>query len=133
MSLAKLPTELDTLIVSFHEHDTFDKGSLGASSNVSKYYRSIAEPLLYKRLKFEHGELHALRCLLITLLDRKDLAGYINSFTLMPQYFSEDPFASNEDFVRRKLWEKAGMLQDVIKDTIRSTVDSPHARKVASE
>jgi hypothetical protein len=43
MSLSALSTELDNRILDFLDHD-----ALNAISKISKYYRSVAEPRLYR-------------------------------------------------------------------------------------
>jgi hypothetical protein len=75
MSLEALPTELDLRIIGFL--DTKHKSAL---SRVSKYYRDVAEPLLYERVQLWGHDDHRVRQLLLTLLQRKDLRHLVKEF-----------------------------------------------------
>jgi hypothetical protein len=77
MSLEALPTELDLRIIGFL--DTKHKSAL---SRVSKYYRDVAEPLLYERVQLWGHDDHRVRQLLLTLLQRKDLRHLVKEFCL---------------------------------------------------
>jgi hypothetical protein len=76
MSLAKLPTEIDSNIASCLAGDA---KSLSTFSKTSRYYRTVVEPVLYGPLRFSNtGDIHIKR-LLITLLDRGELAEHIRT------------------------------------------------------
>ena len=71
MQRCQLSTELDANIAS---HLARDLQSLSALSKASKYYRSVAEPFLYKDVKFHDMESWHLWCLLRTIIDRNGVA-----------------------------------------------------------
>lgn len=78
MSLDKLSTELDTTIA---KH--LDKAALSTFSKTSKYYRSVAEPYLYKDVLLRGYDECTLKRLFFTLLDRKELAQHIRNMTIV--------------------------------------------------
>lgn len=77
MSFAVLATELDTRIISF-----LDQSSLSKMSRVSRYYRRIAVPHLYKHIRFVNYNWVAIKWLSLVLAFQPALAMHIKSFTL---------------------------------------------------
>jgi len=81
MSLSELPTELDAKIIEFL-HAADDRQAVSSMSRVSKYYRQLAEPFLYRDLVFRAADEIRIKRLLITLLVETELAKHIRSFSL---------------------------------------------------
>lgn len=81
MSLSAMSTELDTAFVKCL-HATGDRKALGSMFCVSKYYRKLNENLLYRDVSFYAEEEGSIKRLLMTLLDRPELAKYILTFGL---------------------------------------------------
>jgi len=73
----RLSTELDEKII-----QQLVGREASALSMTSKYYRSLAEPQLYRELNFSTKQCIDLMLLFETLVDRQDLAKYIRSFTM---------------------------------------------------
>jgi hypothetical protein len=67
--------------------------SLNALSMTSKYYRTIAEPHLHKNIVFAPGDTYGILNLLFSLLNRRELAQHIRSFTML----KEDPDDDESD------------------------------------
>lgn len=86
MSLDKLSTELDANIAS---HLAGDLQRLSALSKAPKYYRSVAEPILYKDVKFHDMESWHLWCLLRTIIDRNGVVLYLKRLSLCDIMSSE--------------------------------------------
>ncbi|XP_014559201.1 hypothetical protein COCVIDRAFT_24478 [Bipolaris victoriae FI3] len=82
MSFSKLSTELDTKILEYL-HD--DRPSLTAMSMVSKYFRRITEPILYRDLCFPEMTTIQMKQLLTIVLLRPQLAKHVRSFTMVPK------------------------------------------------
>jgi hypothetical protein len=76
MSIFALSTELDENILR-----RLAQPELDSVSRTSKYYRTLAEPLLYEDLVFSEGQESSLACLLVTCLRRKELAKHIRLFS----------------------------------------------------
>jgi len=76
MSLDALSSELDCKIC---EYLCGDRRSLNALSRTSKYYRAIAEPVLYKEIELSGETDYTLNLLLVTLLDLNELALHIST------------------------------------------------------
>ncbi|CAO2657147.1 Nn.00g032730.m01.CDS01 [Neocucurbitaria sp. VM-36] len=60
-----------------------DHGTLNNLSKVSKYYRSIAEPYLYRHFSFWTRQKTNIRWLFLTIVSRPDLAAHIRSCKLV--------------------------------------------------
>jgi hypothetical protein len=75
MSLNDLPTELDKHILE-HLHSL----DLSRMICISRYYRGISEPLLYKSIYIASNHHDRIKKLLFTLLRRKDLQAAIRTF-----------------------------------------------------
>ncbi|KAF2691569.1 hypothetical protein K458DRAFT_381415 [Lentithecium fluviatile CBS 122367] len=94
MSLQKLSTDMDETIVSFLRGYR-NRGSLSALSIVSKYWRSIVEPVLYHELKFdEHRDAPRVNRFMLTLLDsvlESSPMTFMSNFGLDVQIF-EPPY-----------------------------------------
>jgi hypothetical protein len=56
---------------------------MSSFSRTSKYYHDLADPFLYRDLDFRACDELQIKQLLITLLDKPDLAKHISSFTLI--------------------------------------------------
>jgi hypothetical protein len=82
-------------------------------SKVSKHYRALAEPYLYKNIVLKQYDEHGLMRLFFTLLARKDLALHILSLTLVPsprmQLSTEQ---ENENLA--DLWKYTNAAQEVL-------------------
>jgi hypothetical protein len=63
MSIFALSTELEENILG-----RLAQPELDSVSRISKYYRTLAEPLLYEDLVFSEGQESSLACLLVTCL-----------------------------------------------------------------
>ncbi len=85
MSLNALPTELDERLLGY-----LDRKELSAVSKISKYYRHITEPRLYSDIKFSSDEQAAVRWLIITLLERPQLAAFIKAVGLSKPDYPQD-------------------------------------------
>ncbi|KAJ4373936.1 hypothetical protein N0V83_002675 [Neocucurbitaria cava] len=75
--LLKLPTELDAIIVEYVRYGGSSQDTLKSLCHVSKYYRQLAEPLLYQDILISNLAEHRVKRLLNALLDRKDLAKHV--------------------------------------------------------
>ena len=73
----RLSTEIDENIAK-----RLDKKDLSALLKTSRYHRTIAEPYLYGELTFSDQQHASISLLFNTILDRRELAGRIRSFTL---------------------------------------------------
>jgi hypothetical protein len=106
MSIATLSTELDTKITT-HLQGHLD--ALETMSRVSKYYRGLAEPFLYRDLAFRVVDEVRIKCLLMTLLDRPALAEYIRTFAiagwiLRPSYGINPSYWKTLNALASRLW-----------------------------
>lgn len=104
MSISGIPTELDKHILSYLQHD-----SLNAISKVSKYYRGIAEPYLYRNLKFDGQKDSRIRWLVLTLVARPDVAKNVK--TLKVSYQHEDGVLVKHKKLIAMLWND---LQNIL-------------------
>ncbi|KAG9189825.1 aspartyl-tRNA synthetase [Alternaria panax] len=78
MSLCRSPTELDIPILeSLHD----GQSALNAISTANKYFRGVAKPILYRDLDFSKATYLQTSRLLMTVLDRRELAKHIPSVT----------------------------------------------------
>jgi hypothetical protein len=78
MAFFSLPIELCELIF-----DLLDRESLSRFSRTTKTLRSIAEPVLYRRLSFENHNARQIRLVLLLLIVRPELAQHIQSVSLV--------------------------------------------------
>lgn len=121
MSLSALPTEVDDIIIEFLGASD-DRKALSSLSCVSKYYRGLVEPVLYRDLKFQAAEEVPMKQLLLTLLSRTDLAKHIESFTL-----SETPRTVNigerwihgRNKLAKDLWRQVQSIETAVKEVPR--------------
>jgi hypothetical protein len=111
MSLSALSTELDTKIVAYLTGDT---SALSAFSQVSKYYRDIAEPYLYKDIALLDRDDHTMKQLFCILLARKQLARQISSISVQQSLFGIVP--SNRERINTALWESADNILTTMND-----------------
>jgi hypothetical protein len=77
MSMSALSTEIDEHVIQYLSHADLHNLSL-----VSKYYRALAEPHMYRHFVFRGNHAHTMFLLFFAILARKDLALHIKSFTL---------------------------------------------------
>lgn len=115
MSMYSLPTELNDLIVGF-----LDRQGLDAVSKVSKYYREIAEPILYRVICFEADRNIQARRLLLTLLSRPLLATYIKRLSVQQGFYP----ISGQTMWNNDTEERLENDQTAIRRTITSIVGS---------
>ena len=111
MSFGKLSTELDARIVEVLDGDT---KALSAFSQVSKYYRAIAEPYLYSNIECSGEDRYTLLQLLLTLLDRNSLASHIKSIVLHHGPAAQVPSGEKVDEVFYRLWNKVDIIRDLL-------------------
>jgi hypothetical protein len=115
MSLSALSTELDTKIAEFLADD---RPTTSAFSQVSKYYRAVSEPLLYKHLLLDEYDGYTTMRLLFTILSRDQLALHIQSLTVLrstpPRVLSETETRNATERNQAELWECATKIQATI-------------------
>lgn len=124
MSLDKLSTELNAKITTYLVGDI---KSLSALSKTSKYYRTVAEPHLYKEVAFNNQETWQIWCLLRTIIDRGNVALYIKSLALKDPSRDgaespEDRAAINrqkDDRIRPEVWTRANYITNHIARVMR--------------
>lgn len=118
MSMSTLSTELDTKIAEYLAADEA-RDSLGCLSRVSKYYRNLMEPVLYRHLSFSVYDTwcnYRIVYLLFTLLDRNELAKHIKSFMLISEP-AEFCFPNKlVPDIADKLWSYASLIQSKIRE-----------------
>lgn len=111
MSLSALSTELDTKIVLYLANDT---PALSAFSKISKYYRGVAEPYLYKDIVLIDQDDHTIKQLFCTLLARTQLAHQIRSITV--QKPKRNIIAKDGERIDADLWKSVGAIQSTMND-----------------
>jgi hypothetical protein len=111
----RLSTELDANIIQCLAGSKIS--ALSALSKTSKYYRSIAEPHLYRDLTFSIKRYVDLVLLFDTVLNRRELARHIHSFTLNDAEYSDIPQGSAEIFSGR-MWKSFGCLKQAIDELV---------------
>ncbi|KAI4637025.1 hypothetical protein J4E93_010691 [Alternaria ventricosa] len=114
----RLSTELDEKII---QHLVGKEAS--ALSMTSKYYRSLAEPQLYRELNFSTKQCIDLMLLFDTLVDRQDLAKHIHSFTITTNGIPQFTLAFDAVFFSRfqsKINEYERVIREVIPSSSRS-------------
>jgi hypothetical protein len=94
--LSSLSTELDDRILDFLDHD-----ALNAVSKVSKYYRAIAEPHLYRSLLFSDNQVKAIHALFLTLISCPDLATHIRLISVSHVNCGPNLIPDNETFYEK--------------------------------
>jgi hypothetical protein len=111
MSLGGLPTELDVVIL-----DYLDRNDVSCVSRVSKYYRKLAEPLLYHDIQLHTHEHDRIKRLLITLVNRKDLCQRIRRFNVRcgPKMAVLNPLESADEDLYNKLMSNASKINEAI-------------------
>lgn len=90
MSFGALPTELDVAMIRY-----LKCSDISRLSRSSKYYREVAEPLLYESIHFWTDEPIKLKKLFLTLVFRKPLRGKIHHFGIHhePESQHDVPFS----------------------------------------
>jgi hypothetical protein len=108
--MENLSTELDESIA-----NRLAGPELSALSKTSKYYRAIAEPHLYRDLTFSIHDHQSIDMLLLTLLERPQLAQHIQSLIL-----GEDAAASvgkeRKSDTERAYWDNINAIRDLVSD-----------------
>jgi hypothetical protein len=117
MNLDALSTELDAQIIE-HLHD--DRQALSSFSRVSKYYRALCEPILYRDLAFRNPSQAQMKRLLMTLLDLPSLAKHIKTVTFhateTESFFDDRAWIQDRAGISVALWSRG----DAIKKQINS-------------
>ena len=123
----KLSTELDTKIATF-----LDTRSLSAFSKVSKYYRSVAEPILYKDIVLKEYDEYTLKRLFLTLLARKELALHILSMTVV-EHGGVEQSREQKEKNNMDLWANTSAIQKTIADVLSTArgQQNTHTRRAA--
>lgn len=119
MSFEGLPTELDSHVLSFLEIP-----ELSAMSMVSKTYRRVAEPYLYRQLICSTESPLSVRWLLITMIQRPELAAYIRSITLDQSTFSGKRTCEKAEKAAGCLEGYCQAIQMIIYDILRPPRDT---------
>jgi hypothetical protein len=118
MSLAALPTELDTSIIE-HLHDTQDRAALCAMSLVFRYYHALAEPFFYRTIAIQDKVEVRVKRLMMTFLDRKRLAHYVTNIAIAAPSFaqcSEEELRNIEIAQRRYVMKVERVMRTVDPD-----------------
>lgn len=79
MSLQQLSTELDTFIC-----ERCDTSTLLSLCATSRYWRKLAEPIIYEDVCFTVDEARKVKTLLVTLIKRPELAKYVRKIRIAP-------------------------------------------------
>ncbi|KAF2108791.1 hypothetical protein BDV96DRAFT_605236 [Lophiotrema nucula] len=111
MSMLKLSSELDGRILSFLEGD---RSALNSLSRVSKYYRGLAIPYLYKNLHFDTAQEDRIHYLLFTLLENPELALHVKTFALNTAP-TLPPDKKNTAYYA-ELWDSVNCIRHTIND-----------------
>jgi hypothetical protein len=107
-----MPTEMDERILSY-----LARTDLNTMSKVSKYYREIAEPLLYRIITLSDNRSINIRPLPLTLLSRSDLALHIRLLLVkVDSRLSRGRQLTSE--VDNRMEEAPSAIQDSIKSII---------------
>jgi hypothetical protein len=112
MSLQALPTEMDEQILGY-----LAQTDLSTISKVSKYHRTIAEPLLYRTITLWDDRSINIRSLLLTLLSRSDLALHIRRLLVRMDLRSPRSRQLTSE-VDNRMEEALPAIQDSIKTII---------------
>jgi hypothetical protein len=127
MSYTEAPSPMESLPSELKENicSHLDRGSLYSLLQVSKSQWAIAEPWIYKHVRFQAKEARHVRLLLLSLVSQPDLAARIKSvdvLTLHPEN------SSHFDFV--DAWDDVYASLDPIKTAINSIIydDANRAR-----
>ena len=107
----RLSTELDENIL----WRLVERKDLNAMSQVSKYYRKIAEPFLYKDLVFDEDQYFRITVLFLTIVRRPDLAKYIKRVTLY-QEWNARPIELSNDTYYREFFNNITTVRDMVDD-----------------
>ncbi|KAF2254635.1 hypothetical protein BU26DRAFT_559306 [Trematosphaeria pertusa] len=119
MPLQALSTELDAHIIEYLHDDSL---GLEAMSRVSKYYRSLAEPVLYRDVEFAEWDYVRMTRLLMTLLDRRELAQHVKAFKIVAREtdtYDRVRLISGNDAMAIDLWDYVDSIQTTIRDATR--------------
>jgi hypothetical protein len=120
MSLCGLPSELK-------DHVLWELGreALGRMMQVSKSYRKIGEPILYKHVDFRDHEGIRIKLLLVTLIDRDDLRYSIRSLKLWHDHSTQTPHglshetASKIQDLSERIWSQTKAITDIFNQLLR--------------
>jgi hypothetical protein len=114
MSMAALPTELDTRIIE-HLHETHDRRALWAMSLVSRYCNVLTEPFLYRTIAIDDKLEVRVKRLMMTLLDRNKLGDHIKSIAVSAPLLADCSFTELEN-VTRALRQYVGKGKRTVRD-----------------
>jgi len=103
-----LSTEIDDNIIR-----RLPRAALSFISKTSKYYRSLAEPHLYRDLIFSVHQHISIMRLFLTLTIRPELAPCIRSFVLTEDEHREAGFRFDDAFLA-EIWAKVPFFQSII-------------------
>ncbi|KAI4678360.1 hypothetical protein J4E81_010727 [Alternaria sp. BMP 2799] len=117
----RLSTELDEKII-----QQLVGKEASALSMTSKYYRSLAEPQLYRELDFSTKQYTSIMLLFDTLVDRQDLARHIRSFVLTNTGVS-DTTPGFDDMFFLRLSNKFDAFKQIIDQAV-----PPESRELAT-
>ncbi|KAG9194014.1 hypothetical protein G6011_04049 [Alternaria panax] len=131
MSLQKLSTELDINII-----NRLDAPDLSSISCISKYYRRISEPLLYREIGIGSDSHDRIKQLLLTFISRKDLRKLIQRFHLLhaddhnrdlPQHHPSIWFPEDRDgdALYHRLWAHVVGIQEAMESMSRRSLLIP--------
>jgi hypothetical protein len=90
-----------------------EKDGLHAMSRVSKYYREIAEPIIYRDLVFDSDHYFRIGMLFLTILDRPDPALLIKSVRLIDED-SQRVVGDVDKAYHLRFWNKITAVRDLI-------------------
>ncbi|KAF3004195.1 hypothetical protein E8E13_006554 [Curvularia kusanoi] len=116
MSINDIPPEIDELILSH-----LSRNELSAMSKVCKYYREVAEPLLYRNICLLEEDSINVRPLLLTLLSRSDLAARIRKLEIKRGMHLSRSLQQLSD-IHNRLEQAQPTIQDSVKETIGSSL-----------
>ncbi|CAN9140839.1 unnamed protein product [Alternaria alternata] len=113
----RLSTEIDENIA-----QRLDKKDLSALLKTSRYHRTIAEPYLYEELTFSDQQHASINLLFNTILDRRELAGHIRSFTLTDKEHT-NTFPNTHS--PTSLWPRLAEVKLLIEEFVPLSSSSP--------
>jgi hypothetical protein len=110
-SIGNLPAELSRLVI----EQVDDRDSLTKLYRVSKYYRELVEPVIYERISLHYDERYRVQNLVLTLLDRPNLAVRVKSFKCHTPLWGTDSREGSEDMrMLNALWERFKKIRATI-------------------
>ncbi|KAF2818685.1 hypothetical protein CC86DRAFT_433211 [Ophiobolus disseminans] len=132
MPLHKLSTELDVIVVGY-----LDPSAIEPMTHVSKYYRELAEPRLYRHVCFAATQGRRITQFLLTLLERPDLRPQVESIELYSHSNDQPPPMSilqthpgdpSGVSLYHRLTSQQATIRSVILTTLAHTSSTPENR-----